>query len=367
MANQLSAFIPKKYSLKLISKLWNETLYSKVTNSDYEGEIKDSGDRVVVRTEQDITLSTYTKGMTLVAQDLTPISEELVVDQQYYFKFVVDDIDKMQNDIKTIDRHSDNGRKQYSKKIDQDIFTYASREALGDNYVGTDYSTGTVTVTVTTGAVVGVGTTFTVGMVGMPFKAVGHTKYYTIKTFTSVTAITICDQGTFDSPVYTGGAIGGGTAYTIKAATALAITKANFYQHLCTLGQVLDTSLCPQEGRWLTMNGRAKAIARQMPEFIPAVDKAYGNVVINAQIGEVAGFMVHQTELIAGDNTTGFFLIAGDKGFIAFAMAILKVGIVPSENDPNSFVNTCKGLLVWGRKVFDGTRPRGAVMRATFS
>jgi len=367
MANNLAAFTPKKYSLKLIAKLWNETLYSKIANTDYEGEIKDSGDRVVVRTEQDITLSTYTKGMTLVAQDLTPVSEELVIDQQFYFKFIVDDIDKMQNDIKTIDRHSDNGRRQMAKKIDTDIFTYMSREALGDNYVGTDYSTGTVTVTVTTGAVTGVGTTFTSAMVGMPFKATGHTKYYTVASFSSTTAIVICDQGTFSSPSYTGGAIGGGTAYTIKAASALAITKSNFYQYLCTLGQVLDTSLCPQDGRWIVLNGRAKSVARQMPEFIPAVTTAYESVVISAKLGMVAGFEVYQSELVAGDNSTGYFIPAGDKGFLSFALAIMKISVVPSENDPNSFVNTCKGLLVWGRKAFDGTRPRGAILRATFA
>lgn len=364
MANNLAAFTPKKYSLKLISKLWNETLYSKITNTDYEGEIKDSGDRVVVRTEQDITLSTYTKGMTLVAQDLTPTSEEMIVDQQKYFKFVVDDIDKMQNDIKTIDRHAENGRKQMSKTIDTDIFTYMYKQVLGDNAVGTNYSTGTVTVTTGTGAVVGVGTTFTSAMVGMPFKATGHTTYYTISAFTSTTAITIIDQ---DGIAYTGGAIGGGTAYTIKAASAVALTKSTLYAYLCTLGEVLDTSLCPQEGRWIVFNGKVKSIARQMPEFIPAVNMAYENVVISAKIGEIAGFQVYQSELIDGNNTTGYFIPCGDKGFVSFAMQVMKTAIVPSENDPNTFVNTCKGLLVWGRKVFAGTRGRGAFLRATFS
>lgn len=367
MANNLSANTPVKYSLKLVSKLWNETLYTKITNNDYEGDIKDSGSSVVVRTEQDITLSTYTKGMTLVAQDLTPVSETMNVDQQFYFKFVVDNIDKMQNDIKTIDRQSDNGRRQMAKKIDTDLFTYLHREALGDNYVGTDYSTGTVTVTVTTGAVTGVGTTFTSAMVGMPFKATGHTKYYTVASFSSTTAIVICDQGTFASPSYTGGAIGGGTAYTIKAASAVAITKSNFYQYLCTMGEKLDTSLCPQDGRFTVFNGKIKAIARQMPEFIPAVSQAYENVVISAKIGEIAGFKVYQSELIYGDNTTGYMVPFGDNGFLSFAMAIMKVAIVSSSTDANSFVDTCKGLLVWGRKVFDGTRARGAILRATFS
>ena len=364
MANNLAANTPKKYSLKLVSKLWNETLYSKITNNDYEGEIKDAGDRVVVRTEVDITLNTYTKGMTLVAQDLTPTSEELVVDQQKYFKFIVDDIDKLQNDINTIDRESSNGRKQMSKTVDTDIFTYMKTEALGDNYVGTDYSTGTVAVAAGTGAVTGTGTTFTAAMVGMPFKATGHTTYYTISAYTSGTSITIVDQG---GTTYSGGTIGAGASCTIKAASAVAITKSNFYQYLCTMGQVLDASLCPQENRWIVFNSRAKAIARQMPEFIPAVTGAYENVVISAKIGMVAGFEVYQSELIAGDNSTGYFIPAGDKGFVSFAMQVLKVAIVGSDQDPNSFSSTCKGLLVWGRKAFAGTRGRGAILRATFS
>lgn len=366
MANNLSAFTPKKFSLKTIAKLWNETLYNKVANTDYEGDIKNEGDRVVVRTEQDINLSTYTKGMTLVAQDLAPISEELLIDQLKYFKFVVDDVDKMQNDIKTIDKHADNAKKQVAKTIDTDIFSYAWKEVLGDNFVGTDYSTGTVTVTTVTGAVTGSGTTFTAGMVGCPFKATGHTQYYRILSQSSATAIVIED---YDAPAtYSGGAIAGGTAYVIKGATPIQLTKTNFYQYLCTVGEVLDTQNTPDEDRWLVINAKAKAVLRQAPEFIPAVDKAYENVVVSAKIGEIAGFRVYRSELIAGANgaTTGYYYLAGDKGFISFAMQIMKTSVISSDIDPNSFVSTCKGLVVWGRKVFKGTRGRGAVLRAYF-
>lgn len=92
MANDLSANTPVKYSLKLVELLYNETIYNKVTNTSYEGEIRSEGDRVRVRTLGKLTLSAYTKGTTLVAQDLSPSYEDLIVDQQYYFKFIVDDI-----------------------------------------------------------------------------------------------------------------------------------------------------------------------------------------------------------------------------------------------------------------------------------
>ena len=44
-------------------------------------------------------------------------------------------------------------------------------------------------------------------------------------------------------------------------------------------------------------------------------------------------------------------------------MQILKVNVVSSQIDPNSFVSTCKGLVTWGWKVFNGNRPRGAYIR----
>lgn len=363
MANNLAAFTPKKYSLKLVEKLWNETLYKKITNTNYEGEIKAAGDRVVVRTGADITLSTYTKGMALVTQDLNPTSEEMIVDQQKYFKFIVDDIDKIQNDVNTIETESAIAKRQIEKTIDTDIFTLW-KHVKGENAVGTDYTTGTVAVATSTGVVTGTGTTFTAAMVGAPFKATGHTTYYRVVTYTSATSITIVDM---DGVAYTGGTIAGGATYTIKAATAVSLTKTNIYAQIVTLAEKLDEALCPTENRWLVVNAKAKSRLLQAAEFIPAVIPAYENVVIRAQIGMIAGFKVYQSELLDGNTTDGIYLLAGDPSFIAFAMQILDVAVVPSSTDPNSFTSTCKGLVTWGRKVFEGNRARGGYIRATFA
>jgi len=92
MTQSLAANTPIKYSLKLVELLYNETIYTKITNTNYEGEIRSEGDRVRVRTLGKLTLSDYTKGTTLVAQELAPSYEDLIVDQQKYFKFQVDDI-----------------------------------------------------------------------------------------------------------------------------------------------------------------------------------------------------------------------------------------------------------------------------------
>ncbi len=364
MTQTLAAFTPVKYSLKTIELLWNETLYTLIANTDYEGEIKQAGDRVKIRTSAKITFSAYTKGMTLVAQDLNPTSEELVVDQQQYFKFVVDDVDKFQNDIPTIDTYAANSKRDMSELIDTDLLAYAWKQVHGDNAVGTDYTTGTVTVDVTTGAVTGSGTTFTTAMVGGAFKATGHTKYYRVKTFTSTTAIVIEDM---DSSGYSGGAIGAGASYTIKAATAVGITKSTVYAYIVKLKTALTKGLTPRDGRFIVVNADVEGILLQAPEFIPAVQSAYEDVIKKGLIGIVAGFKVISSELVAGNNTSGYYILAGDKGFLNFAMQILETSVIPSATDPNSFVSTCKGLVTWGRKVAEASRKRGAYMKVTVS
>ena len=138
------------------------------------------------------------------------------------------------------------------------------------------------------------------------------------------------------------------------------------YSQIVNLRTVLGQKLTPTEGRFLAVNSAFEGVLLQAPEFIPAVQTAYNQVVEQGLIGSIAGFKVYNTELIDGDNTTGYWFVAGTKEYCSFAAQIMKVSVVPSASDPSSFENTCKGLLVYGRKVFAGNRGRGAVLRAKF-
>lgn len=371
MANNLAAFTPIKFSLKLVELLYNDTLYPSITNTKYEGTIKESGDRVRVRTAAQISLSDYTKGMALVKQDLTPTSEDMIIDIAKYFSFGVDDVDKIQNDIPALTEYAKEAKNEMEEFIDTNLLDYMRQNAGQSadatpvsNAVGTNYSTGTVAVAVTTGVVTGTGTTFTAAMVGGYFKATGHTKQYIVSAFTSGTSITIVDQG---STSYTGGAIIAGAAYVIAAATAVALTKSNVYQYIVALRTALGKSLSPKNDRFMVVNAQFEGLLLQAPEFIPAVNKAYENVIEKGLIGTIAGFRVYTSELVAGNNSTGYWFVAGNKDYCSFACQIMKTSVVPSEADPNSFVSTCKGLLVMGRKVFEGNRAHGAVLRATLA
>ena len=380
MTNNLAANTPVKYSLKLVELLYNETIYTKVTNTDYEGTISKEGDRVTVRTLGKLTLSPYTKQMTLVAQNLTPVSEQLIIDQQYYFKFEVDDIDALQNDVDTINEYARTSKRDMSELLDNDILTYMVQNIDGDNAEGTAYATGTVAVAVTTGVVTGTGTTFTAKMVGGYFKAVGHSSHYIVVDYTSATVIKVADVGTVTGSTgtygtdleltggsYSGGALTAGKAFNINAATAVAVSKSNIYAKIVALRTALGKKLTPKAGRFLVVNSEFEGILLQAPEFIPAVGKAYEDAVLGARIGGIAGFDVYCSELVFGDNTSGFYFLAGTRDYCAFALQIMKVNVIASSTNADSFVDTVKGLLVWGRKVFDGNRGRGAFLRATLS
>ena len=364
----LAANTAIKFSLKLVKIIYNETIYQLITNPSYEGEIKNEGDRVRVRTAGRISLANYTKGMVLATQDLFPTSEDLIIDQTKYFKFVVDDIDKLQNDVNTMDEYATNAKMDMSELIDTDILSYGRKNVFGLNAVGTDYLTGTVSIAAVTGVVTGVGTTFTAGMVGGYLRAVGHPtdKHYIITAFTSATSVTVTD---LDSTAYTGGVITG-AAFVIKAAVALALTKSNIAQFLIQVSTVLSQNTKNRTApRWFVVNALLEGIIRQAPEFAPAVNRAYDEVVRNGDIsiGRLSGFEIVFSELIDGNNTTGFWFLAGTKEFLSFAAQIMKVSFVDSSNDPNSFVSTCKGLLVYGRKTFEQNRYRGAVLRGTIA
>ena len=59
------AFIPTLWSGKLLAKFYQNTMLSEVTNTDYEGELKNQGDTVRIRLAPSISISDYTAGQSL--------------------------------------------------------------------------------------------------------------------------------------------------------------------------------------------------------------------------------------------------------------------------------------------------------------
>lgn len=66
-------------------------------NRDYEGEISAAGDTVRITSISDPTIGTYVPNQTvIVPEELTDAQRVMVIDQQKYYAFKVDDVDKRQ-------------------------------------------------------------------------------------------------------------------------------------------------------------------------------------------------------------------------------------------------------------------------------
>lgn len=101
----LENFIPEVWSTNLLSNLNPAHVYAQadVTNRDYEGDISQAGDTVKINSIGRVTIGNYTKNTNIGdPETLTDAQRTLVIDQQKYFNFQVDDIDKAQQSPKVM-------------------------------------------------------------------------------------------------------------------------------------------------------------------------------------------------------------------------------------------------------------------------
>jgi len=95
----ITNFQPEIWSATLLTSLKKSLVFAApgVCNRNYEGEITAGGDSVRIISISRPSIGTYVKGSTTVTpQALTDAERTLLIDQQKYFAFYIDDIDKAQ-------------------------------------------------------------------------------------------------------------------------------------------------------------------------------------------------------------------------------------------------------------------------------
>jgi hypothetical protein len=115
-------FVPEIWSGKILVKFYQSTCLTEVTNSDWEGEVKQVGDKVWIRVVPDVTIRDYLKGQTLTTETPTSAPVQLVVDKAKYFAVVVDDIDKAQADVKLMDMYTSDASQKMKITIERQVF-----------------------------------------------------------------------------------------------------------------------------------------------------------------------------------------------------------------------------------------------------
>lgn len=116
-------FIPEIWSGKLIENFYDATVLAAISNTDYEGEIRQFGDTVNIRTTPEITIRDYVKGQTLSVENPNKEKLQLLIDKGEYFACIEDDIDGIQSDINLMDTWSKDASERMKIKIDQRVLT----------------------------------------------------------------------------------------------------------------------------------------------------------------------------------------------------------------------------------------------------
>jgi len=135
MANDLTNFVPEIWSKKLTTLLDKSGVMMQCINRDFEGDIKNSGDTVYIRSFGNVTVKTYSGSITY--DDLTSPLQTLLIDQKKYFAFKVDDVSKAQSNINIMSGYLERAR--VAIDLAKDSFLLAKHaDVPSENVVGSE-------------------------------------------------------------------------------------------------------------------------------------------------------------------------------------------------------------------------------------
>jgi len=145
------AFIPTLWSGKLLAKFYQNTMLTEVTNTDYEGELKNQGDTIRIRLAPSINISDYVIGQNLNYEVPVPIYQDMQVNKGKYFGVQVNDVLAYQADMDLMNMFTEDAAKQLKISIENDVFfnsfvtegPHASNEGATAGAISAAYNLGT--------------------------------------------------------------------------------------------------------------------------------------------------------------------------------------------------------------------------------
>ena len=267
--NYSGNFIPEIWSGKLIENFYDATVLAAISNTDYEGEIKQYGDTVNIRGTPNITIREYVKGQNLVVETPDKPKIQLLIDKGEYFSCVEDDIDRVQSDIKLMDEWAKDASEQMKIKIDQRVLT----DMLPD--IGT-YNKG-LTAGQQSGA-------FNLG--------------------TSASPLTVTKDGA------------GGTTSVIDL--------------IVDIGSVLDEANCPEGGRFLVIPARMANLIKKSELKDASITGDSQTVIRNGRLGQIDRFTLYVSHNL-NVASSKYSIIAGTKMGLTFASQMTQMETLRSE------------------------------------
>jgi hypothetical protein len=300
------SFIPTLWSGKLLAKFYQNTMLSEIMNTDYEGELKNKGDTIRIRTAPSITINDYSgAGSTLTTETPTPIFQDMQIDKAKYFSVQTNDVLAQQADMDLMNMFTEDAAKQLKIAIEDEVFfnSFVTEGPDADN------------------------------------------------------------EGT------TAGEISAAYDLGSKTAPINEATASNVLDCILRMSSVLDEQNVPEDGRWLIISPRERNLLMQSNLAQAYFTGDQSSVIRTGKIGMLDRFTVYVSNLLpkgttdkamvsgltgvaSGGTDTGAkprrAMVAGTNHACSFAMTISKTEPLRNQTD---FGDIVRGLAVYGRKV----------------
>jgi len=114
-------FIPELWIARILTKLRKAYVYAALCNREYEGEIRQAGDTVRIGGIGPVTIRDYDPGVALVSEELEDEQQILRIDQQKYYNFQVDDVDRAQANVNLLAAGMEEAADGLADAVDQYI------------------------------------------------------------------------------------------------------------------------------------------------------------------------------------------------------------------------------------------------------
>lgn len=135
----ISNFIPSVWRENLFAQLDNNYVGVKHCNREYEGDILGKGSVVNIPGLETVNIFNYTKGSDMTApQSAISGNNQLVIDQAKAFNFLIDDVDRIQNNPKLMDEAIRNAARALAKTADRYIYSMFGEDNVADSYDAID-------------------------------------------------------------------------------------------------------------------------------------------------------------------------------------------------------------------------------------
>ena len=300
------SFIPQLWSNKLNAKFFANTMMTEIANTSWEGEIKNQGDSIRIRTAPSITINDYAgAGTTLSSEVPVPIFQDLQINKGKYFSVQVNDVLAHQADMDLMNMFTDDAAKQLKIAIENECFfqwfvtegAAAANKGASAGAISASYGLGTDTVPV--------------------------------------------NQA----------------------------TSGEMLKMILRMSAALDEQNVPEEGRWLIMSPHDRHILMQSDIAQAYFTGDQSSIVRTGKIGMLDRFTVYVSNLlpkgttskatVAGLTATSAgatlsnakprrMMVAGTSDAVSFASQITKTEPLRNQTD---FGDIVRGLSVYGRKV----------------